>query len=67
MKNFKKPWMHIRELEGKLYTFQISRSYLYFGVFKALYSEKGVTSFFDFQFLGVLGIVEKKLITYLES
>ena len=30
-----------------------------FDVFKTLYIEKGVTSFFDSHFLGVLGIVEE--------
>ena len=50
--------MNIRGLGGNYTHSKFRKDVFIFGVFKALYTEKGMTPFFDLQFLGVLGTTE---------
>ena len=45
----------------EIYTFHIKKD-IYFGVFRALYNEKSITSLFDLQSLAAIGITEEHLI-----
>ena len=56
----KKKGVHIREFDGNYENAKFQKDASIFAVFKAVYNGKGVTLFFDLQFLEVLGIVEEK-------
>ena len=46
---------------GESYTHSKFQRYIFiFDVFKALYNEKSMTSFFDLPFLAVLGVIAEK-------
>ena len=56
--------VHIREFDGNYENSKFQKDASIFAVFKAVYNGKGVTLFFDLQFLEVLGIVEENAYIY---